>query len=107
MRILAKAPNCLIHVEHCRANTLEELNEIIRGKATLKDIGDDIALVYDPEAKTKYRAYNCTIAGEKVYGKIAFVRYQDHRIKELHFKQDPILKEQYPEMFAAKKKGRK
>lgn len=104
MRALAKTPGCPIHVEHCWS--YEDLGQIIRGDATIKELSDDMAIVFDSGAEAKHRYYNCTIDGQKIFGKIAVIRYEDHKIKELHFKQDKILKEKYPELFETEKKRR-
>ena len=99
MRVLAKAPACPIHVEHADQNSLEELSVIIRGKATIADIGDDIAVVYDPDAEKMHKAFNCTINDLKLYGKVAFIKYSNHSIREFHYKQDKVLKEKFPNVW--------
>lgn len=105
MRVLAKAPECPMHVEHCWS--YEDLCKIIRCKAaTIRELSDDMAIAFDSEAEARHRAYNCTLDGQKFYGKIAVIRYEGHKIKEFNHKQDVILKEKYPDLFEKEKKRR-
>ena len=96
VKVLVKGPRCPAHVEYVE-NTLEALQNLVRGYIEVVTIEDGWCILCDEEGRIKHRYPNCEIEGIDFVGKIVLIGFEGEEFSDFDMVDE--FKERYPQLW--------